>query len=119
MCIRDRVILDLRTGVQTAIVGARGPRLARESSNWMIYTPDSVRVAGDSTAANGRGAAGAAGGRGAGGRGAAGGAGAAASTGPRRAYGSTPGSYTHLRAHATALDLVCRLLLEKKKAGAD
>src|SRR5665811_2443346 len=24
-------------------------------------------------------------------------------------------SYTHLRAHATVLDLVCRLLLEKKK----
>ena len=23
-------------------------------------------------------------------------------------------SYTHLRAHATVLDLVCRLLLEKK-----
>ncbi|MEI2721663.1 MAG: prolyl oligopeptidase family serine peptidase [Gemmatimonadales bacterium] len=79
------VILDLRTGVQTAITGARSPRLAKESSNWMIYTPDSVRVPGDSTA-NGRGAAGAAGGRGAGGRGAAG---AAASTGPRRTYGST------------------------------
>src|SRR5665811_1102749 len=30
---------------------------------------------------------------------------------------STPGtvSYTHLRAHETVLDLVCRLLLEKKK----
>ena len=29
----------------------------------------------------------------------------------------TPGpvSYTHLRAHETVLDLVCRLLLEKKK----
>ena len=25
-----------------------------------------------------------------------------------------PVSYTHLRAHATVLDLVCRLLLEKK-----
>ena len=25
-------------------------------------------------------------------------------------------SYTHLRAHETVLDLVCRLLLEKKKA---
>ena len=25
-----------------------------------------------------------------------------------------PGSYTHLRAHETVLDLVCRLLLEKK-----
>ena len=24
-------------------------------------------------------------------------------------------SYTHLRAHETVLDLVCRLLLEKKK----
>ena len=29
-----------------------------------------------------------------------------------RAY---PVSYTHLRAHETVLDLVCRLLLEKKK----
>ena len=31
--------------------------------------------------------------------------------------GYTPGpvSYTHLRAHETVLDLVCRLLLEKKK----
>ena len=28
---------------------------------------------------------------------------------------STPVSYTHLRAHETVLDLVCRLLLEKKK----
>ena len=28
-------------------------------------------------------------------------------------YGSV--SYTHLRAHETVLDLVCRLLLEKKK----
>ncbi len=26
-----------------------------------------------------------------------------------------PVSYTHLRAHQTVLDLVCRLLLEKKK----
>ena len=26
----------------------------------------------------------------------------------------TPVSYTHLRAHETGLDLVCRLLLEKK-----
>ena len=26
-------------------------------------------------------------------------------------------SYTHLRAHETVLDLVCRLLLEKKKTG--
>ena len=29
--------------------------------------------------------------------------------------GSEPVSYTHLRAHETVLDLVCRLLLEKKK----
>ena len=29
-------------------------------------------------------------------------------------YG-VPVSYTHLRAHETVLDLVCRLLLEKKK----
>ena len=29
--------------------------------------------------------------------------------------GSIPVSYTHLRAHETVLDLVCRLLLEKKK----
>ena len=27
----------------------------------------------------------------------------------------TPVSYTHLRAHETVLDLVCRLLLEKTK----
>ena len=27
---------------------------------------------------------------------------------------TTPVSYTHLRAHETVLDLVCRLLLEKK-----
>ena len=27
-----------------------------------------------------------------------------------------PVSYTHLRAHETVLDLVCRLLLEKKKS---
>ena len=26
-----------------------------------------------------------------------------------------PVSYTHLRAHETVLDLVCRLLIEKKK----
>ena len=34
----------------------------------------------------------------------------------RGAYGSDHGavSYTHLRAHETVLDLVCRLLLEKK-----
>ena len=29
--------------------------------------------------------------------------------------GMIPVSYTHLRAHETVLDLVCRLLLEKKK----
>ena len=28
-------------------------------------------------------------------------------------------SYTHLRAHETVLDLVCRLLLEKKKQAQD
>ena len=28
-------------------------------------------------------------------------------------------SYTHLRAHETVLDLVCRLLLEKKKKTQD
>ena len=27
----------------------------------------------------------------------------------------TPVSYTHLRAHETVLDIVCRLLLEKKQ----
>ena len=31
-----------------------------------------------------------------------------------RRYGPSPVSYTHLRAHETVLDLVCRLLLEKK-----
>ena len=30
-----------------------------------------------------------------------------------------PVSYTHLRAHETVLDLVCRLLLEKKKTKLD
>ena len=30
--------------------------------------------------------------------------------------GTVTVSYTHLRAHETVLDLVCRLLLEKKKA---
>src|SRR5665811_2552833 len=30
-------------------------------------------------------------------------------------YYLNPVSYTHLRAHETVLDLVCRLLLEKKK----
>ena len=29
--------------------------------------------------------------------------------------GAEPVSYTHLRAHETVLDLVCRLLLEKNK----
>ena len=29
-------------------------------------------------------------------------------------FGLSPVSYTHLRAHETVLDLVCRLLLEKK-----
>ena len=31
--------------------------------------------------------------------------------------GNTPVSYTHLRAHETGRNLVCRLLLEKKKKG--
>ena len=38
--------------------------------------------------------------------------------GPRMALGQRgdePVSYTHLRAHETVLDLVCRLLLEKHK----
>ena len=30
------------------------------------------------------------------------------------AWRAAPVSYTHLRAHETVLDLVCRLLLEKK-----
>ena len=33
----------------------------------------------------------------------------------REKHGPYPVSYTHLRAHETVLDLVCRLLLEKKK----
>ena len=33
----------------------------------------------------------------------------------KRTVGVYPVSYTHLRAHETVLDLVCRLLLEKKK----
>ena len=37
-------------------------------------------------------------------------------SGPR---GSVPVSYTHLRAHETVLDLVCRLLLEKKNKDSD
>ena len=36
-----------------------------------------------------------------------------------RADASMPVSYTHLRAHETVLDLVCRLLLEKKKQRQD
>ena len=32
-----------------------------------------------------------------------------------RPPGTNPVSYTHLRAHETVLDLVCRLLLEKKQ----
>ena len=39
---------------------------------------------------------------------------AEAALGPLAA-GDMPVSYTHLRAHETVLDLVCRLLLEKKK----
>ena len=35
--------------------------------------------------------------------------------GPDGTDGSVPVSYTHLRAHETRHDLVCRLLLEKKK----
>ena len=34
---------------------------------------------------------------------------------PEARYTLAPVSYTHLRAHETVLDLVCRLLLEKKK----
>ena len=34
---------------------------------------------------------------------------------PGEGDGLAPVSYTHLRAHETVLDLVCRLLLEKKK----
>ena len=33
----------------------------------------------------------------------------------RLSHGPLPVSYTHLRAHETVLDLVCRLLHEKKK----
>ena len=36
-------------------------------------------------------------------------------SGQRRWMGGGSVSYTHLRAHETVLDLVCRLLLEKKK----
>ena len=38
-----------------------------------------------------------------------------AARGHGAAAGPAPVSYTHLRAHETVLDLVCRLLLEKKK----
>ena len=34
---------------------------------------------------------------------------------PAEPHALAPVSYTHLRAHETVLDLVCRLLLEKKK----
>ena len=34
---------------------------------------------------------------------------------PKYVDGQIPDSYTHLRAHETLLELVCRLLLEKKK----
>ena len=34
------------------------------------------------------------------------------------AYDGHPVSYTHLRGHETVLDLVCRLLLEKKQVSA-
>ena len=34
----------------------------------------------------------------------------------KHANALAPVSYTHLRAHETVLDLVCRLLLEKKKS---
>ena len=36
-------------------------------------------------------------------------------TGHKGGTGYNAVSYTHLRAHETVLDLVCRLLLEKKK----
>lgn len=76
------VILDLQTGQQVAILGARSPRLAKESSRWMVYTPDSTPAA--RTPADSAG-----GGRGVGGRGAGGGRGSAAAAGPKRTYGST------------------------------
>src|SRR5664280_2539773 len=37
----------------------------------------------------------------------------------KSSYWYDPVSYTHLRAHETVLDLVCRLLLEKKKQTTD
>ena len=50
-------------------------------------------------------------------------AGGANAAGRRRtgahATGQQPVSYTHLRAHETVLDLVCRLLLEKKNQSTD
>ena len=39
--------------------------------------------------------------------------------GDRIELGTTAVSYTHLRAHETVLDLVCRLLLEKTKKTSD
>ena len=41
--------------------------------------------------------------------------GAVCDAGGEVGIGAIPVSYTHLRAHETVLDLVCRLLLEKKK----
>src|SRR5659263_102938 len=38
----------------------------------------------------------------------------AAGSPPKAAHNRVPVSYTHLRAHETRHDLVCRLLLEKK-----
>ena len=35
--------------------------------------------------------------------------------GSPKQLGEIPVSYTHLRAHETVLDIVCRLLLEKKR----
>ena len=37
------------------------------------------------------------------------------SPGDKLVFINAPVSYTHLRAHETVLDIVCRLLLEKKK----
>ena len=42
-------------------------------------------------------------------------AGGASLAGRNKMIAALPVSYTHLRAHETVLDLVCRLLLEKKK----
>ena len=39
----------------------------------------------------------------------------AGGSGGRYVLSINPVSYTHLRAHETVLDIVCRLLLEKKK----